>query len=266
MIDRFGREIDYLRISVTDRCNLRCRYCMPLSGAKLFSHEDILSFEEITEVVKAFVDRGGRKIKLTGGEPLVRRGILKLVEMLAGIKGIKDLSMTTNGVLLAKFAKSLYEAGLHRVNVSLDTMDAEKFSLITQGGEINDVFLGVEEAQKAGLVPLKINCIVEYSSAEKDAQAVKAFADARGLKVQFIRLMNLTSGDFAIVENGSGGDCLCCNRLRLLSDGTVRPCLFSDIGFNVRTLGAEDALRLAVQNKPREGTKTKDKWMYRLGG
>ena len=124
MIDNYARKINYLRISVTDRCNLRCRYCMPEEGIKLLKHEDILSFEEIVDLTKIAVDMGVTKVRLTGGEPLVRHGIIKLAEAIGNIDGIEDFAMTTNGLLLAQYAQSLADAGLNRVNISLDTTDA----------------------------------------------------------------------------------------------------------------------------------------------
>jgi cyclic pyranopterin phosphate synthase len=140
MFDRFNRKLNYLRISVTDRCNLRCTYCMPEEGIKLFRHEEILSFSEIAEFTKVAVANGVTKVRITGGEPLVRKGITALVRMISDIEGIEDLSMTTNGTLLNQFAVDLRNAGLKRVNISLDTIDPEKFKAITRTGDINDVF------------------------------------------------------------------------------------------------------------------------------
>ena len=134
MFDRFDRRIDYLRISVTDKCNLRCIYCMPADGVKMVRHEDVLSFEEILDVARTAVGMGVRKVRLTGGEPLVRRGLLDLVSMIARIDGIADYSMSTNGVLLARYAGPLREAGLHRVNVSLDAVDPDRYRELTGGG------------------------------------------------------------------------------------------------------------------------------------
>ena len=144
MFDSYNRRINYLRISVTDRCNLRCTYCMPAEGIALMQHKDRLSFEEIMEVVDAAIALGVDKIRLTGGEPLVRKGIVNLVQMIASRSAIVDLGMTTNGQLLEQFAQPLKEAGLHRINVSLDTMDSEKYRQITRGGEIEKVLKGIE--------------------------------------------------------------------------------------------------------------------------
>ena len=157
--DTFDRRIDYFRISVTDRCNLRCRYCMPPGGIVPISHNEILGYEEITRVVKAASELGFRKIRLTGGEPLVRRGLHHLVSALSGIPGIEDLSMTTNGILLSRFAKPLKDAGLHRVNVSMDSLDPERYREITRGGDIRKAWEGIEAAINVGLSPLKINIV-----------------------------------------------------------------------------------------------------------
>ena len=155
---------------MTDRCNLRCVYCMPAEGVPLARHEDILSFEEIAEVTRTAVEMGVDKVRITGGEPLVRRGITRLVEMLAGIGGIRDLAMTTNGVLLAEFAAGLKQAGLGRTNVSLDTVDPQRYRRITRGGELTRALAGIDAAAAAGLTPVKLNCVVEESSCEPDAQ------------------------------------------------------------------------------------------------
>ncbi|HFB61706.1 MAG TPA: radical SAM protein, partial [Bacteroidetes bacterium] len=160
MLDRYNRKINYLRISVTDRCNLRCTYCMPASGIKLIPHDEIISFEEIREIVRQGVRDGISKVRLTGGEPLVRKGIVELVHMIASIPGVKDLAMTTNGILLEQFARPLAEAGLTRVNISLDTLSEKRYAEITRGGDIHKVFRGIEAARAAGLSPIKINCVV----------------------------------------------------------------------------------------------------------
>src|ERR1035437_3517974 len=170
MLDHYNRNINYLRISVTDRCNLRCRYCMPEEGIELIRHEDILSFEEIVEVVKVGVSKGINRLRLTGGEPLVRKGIVSLVGMLTQIEGIEEVSMTTNGTLLAEYATELASAGLKRVNISIDTLDPEKYRELTIGGDINSVLKGIKAAKGAGLSPIKLNCVVKNSSAEPDAK------------------------------------------------------------------------------------------------
>lgn len=266
MIDRFDRKINYLRISVTDRCNLRCRYCMPREGIKLLKHSDILSFEEIVDITKTAVDMGITKVRLTGGEPLVRRGIINLVETIAAINGITDFAMTTNAALLAQYAQSLADAGLHRVNISLDTIDAERYRQFTRCGDINQVFNGIEAARTAGLKPVKLNCVVGRFSNESDAEEVKEFGRTNGLEVRIIRQMFFETGCFSIVQGGTGGDCFKCNRLRLSSDGKIRPCLFSDISFSVRCIGAGSALQRAVDEKPEAGGPCAISGMYQIGG
>jgi cyclic pyranopterin phosphate synthase len=264
--DRFNRELDYLRISVTDRCNLRCRYCMPEEGIKLLSHDEILSFDEITGFVKAAVAKGVKKVRLTGGEPLVRKGIVTLVSMLSAIDGIKDLSMTTNGVLLGQYAEDLKKAGLHRVNISLDTVDPVRFEYISRNSSLNEVFEGIQAAVKAGLTPVKINCVVKGSASEPDAVDVAEYCLKNGLEIRYIRQMDLVSGHFYVVEGGTGGDCSICNRLRLTSNGKLKPCLFNDIEFDIRQLGNEKALEQAAEHKPECGSQNRTGSFYNIGG
>jgi len=266
MYDQFNRKINYLRISVTDRCNLRCEYCMPAEGVEPMRHEDILRFDEIVEFTRLAVERGVDKVRITGGEPLVRKGITNLIALLSELKGIKDLAMTTNGILLDRFAQDLHSAGLNRVNVSLDTMDPEKYSKITRGGNINDVFKGIEAAKVAGLTPIKLNCVIHKSSDEPDAQAVKEYADANNLKIRFIHLMDLETGYFKPVEGGEGGNCSSCNRLRLTSDGYVNPCLFSTKSYSIRELGFEEALDQSLASKPQKGGNNNEGHFYNIGG
>ncbi len=266
MIDRFGRTIDYLRISVTDRCNLRCRYCMPEEGVPLLPAEDILSFEEIVDVARTAINLGIIRIRLTGGEPLVRRNVAVLVRMLASIGRLADLSMTTNGQLLDQQAEALASAGLQRVNVSLDAINARAYAAITGGGNVRRVLAGIRAAREAGLRPIKLNCVIIRSPEERDARDVAEFAAAEGLEVRFIRQMNLATGQFAAVHGGSGGDCRRCTRLRLSSNGQIRPCLLSNLGFPVRELGAPEALRQAVAEKPSAGSVCTNRSFHLIGG
>ena len=157
--DKFKRVIDYMRISITDRCNLRCVYCMPEKGVKLFEHKEILTYEEITRVAGIAASLGVRKIRLTGGEPLARKNISYLIASLKAIKGIEDISLTTNGILLEKYARGLAEAGLNRINISLDTLRPERYTKITRGGDITLVLKGIDAAEEAGLLPIKINMV-----------------------------------------------------------------------------------------------------------
>ncbi len=266
MYDQFNRQINYLRISVTDRCNLQCRYCVPEEGIQLMPRKDILSFEEIRDFTRYAVSRGIEKVRITGGEPLVRHDIIKLMEMVASIHGIRDLAMTTNGVLLPKFAGQLKEAGLHRVNISLDTLDPVRFREITRFGELKQVLAGIEAAKKAGLTPVKINCVIKKSSSEADAKEVEKFCKENGLEIRFIQLMNLEKGEFSVVENGEGGHCSTCNRLRLTANGLIMPCLFSDMGYNIRELGYEKAIDMALGNKPKSGTTNTTRQFSNIGG
>lgn len=266
MFDQFNRKINYLRISVTDRCNLRCRYCMPEEGVGYIPHSQILTFEEIRQVVEVAVSLGVDKVRLTGGEPLVRKDIPLLVEMISGIGGLKDLAMTTNGMLLEKFAQPLAKAGLHRINISLDTVDPEKYAHITRGGDIQKVFAGIDAAIGAGLQPIKINCVVKQNSDEPDARAVKAYCNVKGLQVRFISQMDLEKGHFGIVEGGSGGDCRVCNRLRLTSNGMMKPCLFSNQEFDVRKMGIRQAMQMALGAKPEKGTINLHNCFHNIGG
>jgi cyclic pyranopterin phosphate synthase len=266
MLDRYNRKINYLRISVTDRCNLRCQYCMPESGIKLMAHKDILSYDEIIEVAKEAALLGVDKIRITGGEPLVRKGLTTLVGMIAKIDGIKDIGMTTNGILLPQFAVELKQAGLHRVNISLDSMDPEKYRNITRVGSLDEVIAGIDAALEAGLTPVKINCVVKENGFEPEAQGVKDFADSKGLQIRFIPEMDLHKGSFGEVIGGTGGHCASCNRLRLTPNGMVKPCLFSDQSYDVRELGARNALLRAVESKPKCGSSSQKSNFYNVGG
>lgn len=266
MYDKYNRRISYLRVSVTDRCNLRCTYCMPCEGVQMLSHADILSLEEIAAVVEAGVKMGIEHVRLTGGEPLVRKGIVDLVQMISRIKGINDLSLTTNGQLLEKFARPLADAGLMRVNVSLDAMDPDVYRAMTRGGDIEPVLKGIAAARQAGLLPIKINCVISQSAQEKNAADVTAWCKKQDLQIRYIHQMNLEEGEFSIVEGGDGGNCATCNRLRLTANGMIKPCLFNDQEFSVREYGPEEAIRMALGNKPACGTHNMTGKFYNIGG
>lgn len=265
MLDRFNRNITYLRISVTDRCNLKCRYCMPEEGIDLMAHNDILSIESIAGIVQESAALGIKRVRLTGGEPLVRKGIVQLVSLISAIPEIEEITMTTNGILLPQYAKELKEAGLTRVNISLDTLDEKKFSWITRGGKLQDVFKGIEAAKDAGLSPVKLNCVVRNSSDEPDAKAVKVYAKNHGLHVRFIHQMDMATGHFSQVEGGDGGNCATCNRLRLTANGDFKPCLFNDARFNINS-GIAEAMQRAIDSKPKSGTYDKSGKFYQIGG
>lgn len=195
-VDRYHRTIDYLRVSVTDRCNLRCQYCMPAEGVAFKGHPDILRYEEIVKIVRAAVGLGVRAVRLTGGEPLVRAGIVDLVRMLAAIGnpengGLDDLSMTTNGILLGRYAADLRQAGLMRVNVSLDTLRAERYAAITRGGKLADALAGIAAAEAAGLKPIKINAVVLRGANEDEIADLARLTLEHPWHVRFIELMPL---------------------------------------------------------------------------
>lgn len=266
MFDRFNRHINYLRISVTDRCNFRCEYCMPADGIPLKKHNDILSFNEIVEVVKVGTKLGIKKIRLTGGEPLVRSNLAELISILSDIPEIEDIGLTTNGVLLSKYAKQLKAAGLNRVNISLDTLNPEKFKKITRTGELKDVLQGIDAAIEAHLCPIKINFVRIKGENELDEQAVRDFCKTKGLELRFIRQMDLRTGEFYAVEGGEGGICNICNRLRLTADGFIVPCLHANLRFNIRKLGIKQAYHQAITFKPETGMGTTSHNFSNIGG
>lgn len=193
MVDGIGRGIDYMRISVTDRCNLRCRYCMPEEGMEMISHEDVLSFEEIERICRLGVSLGINKIKLTGGEPLVRKGILGFIRRLNTLEGIKDITLTTNGILLTEMAHGLKEAGVSSVNVSLDSLRKERFYEITRRDRLEEVLEGIETAIEAGL-RVKVNCAVMEDLNKDEVLNFAKFAFHNGIPVRFIEMMPIGEG------------------------------------------------------------------------
>lgn len=265
LFDSFNRRINYLRISVTDRCNFRCTYCMPEHGIHHIPHEQILRYEEIIEFVKVAVKYGIDKVRITGGEPLVRKGIVHFIEMLASIEGITDLSLTTNGYLLEEMAADIKKAGIHRINISLDTLNADTFKAITRGGDVHKVVNGILKAKELGFHPIKIN-VVKGVQSEKEIEELKKFSLQHKLELRFIKLMSLEHGVFSKVEGGEGGACGSCNRLRLTADGYLMPCLFSDIKYHIRTYSYEKALLKAVATKPASGTHNSSRCFYNVGG
>jgi cyclic pyranopterin phosphate synthase len=190
LLDRFARVHTYLRVSVTDRCNYRCVYCMPAEGLDWMPREHLLTYEEITRIVRVLARMGIRKVRLTGGEPTVRRGIDTLVRMLAEVPDIDDVAMTTNGHRLARFAPRLREAGLRRVNVSIDAVDPIVFARMTRGGDVHRVLEGIDAALASGLTPVKLNCVVVRG--ENDDQLfplLERFAHRPDVAVRFIEFM-----------------------------------------------------------------------------
>jgi cyclic pyranopterin phosphate synthase len=189
LADSFGRGLSYLRISVTDRCNLRCVYCMPEAGVEKRSHQAIMRYEEIAELVRVFAGLGVRTVRITGGEPLVRPDLHKLVEMIAKIDGITDLGLTTNAILLANQAEKLSGAGLKRINVSLDTLQDEKFRKICRFGSLADVWRGIEAAEKHGLNPVKLNVVAMRGVNDDEFIDLARLTYTHPWAVRFIELM-----------------------------------------------------------------------------
>ena len=191
LIDTYGRLHDNLRVSVTDRCNIRCFYCMPEEGVQFVARGEILSFEEIERFVRAAVKLGITKVRVTGGEPLVRRGLPVLIRKLSSIAEITDLALTTNGVLLAEQAGSLYEAGLRRINVHLDTLDRQRFMTIARRDEIDKVIGGIEACRRLGYDPIKLNAVAVKGLTEPDIAPLARFGRENGIEVRFIEFMPL---------------------------------------------------------------------------
>jgi cyclic pyranopterin phosphate synthase len=198
MRDQYGRDLTDLRISLTDRCNLRCVYCMPADGIDFRPSDELLQDDELRLLVRVAADLGVRKVRLTGGEPTVRPGLVDLVREIAATPGIEDVALTTNGLLLDRLAAPLAGAGLHRVNVSLDTLDPEKFARITRGGRVEQVTAGIAAAETAGLLPIKINAVIVRGFNDEDVVPLAALTLARPWDVRFIEMMPFGSvGDFA---------------------------------------------------------------------
>lgn len=189
MLDHYDRDINYLRVSITDRCNLRCTYCRPKEGISLKGHADILRYEEILRVVSQTVKMGLIKVRLTGGEPLVRRGFVEFAGNLKKIKGLQDISLTTNGILLAQYAEDIFRAGITRINISLDSLDKEKYFQITRGGNLDDVFNGIAAAEKAGFAPIKINTVLMKGFNDNEALDFARLAFSKPFQVRFIEIM-----------------------------------------------------------------------------
>jgi GTP 3',8-cyclase len=188
LVDTFGRVHDNLRVSVTDRCNLRCTYCMP-EDVEFRPKEELLTFEEITHFVRVAVSLGVRKVRLTGGEPLMRRDLHKLVRMLSSVPGLVDIGLTTNGLLLRAQARALYAAGLRRLNVSLDTLDPERFKALARRDGLEQVLDGLAAAKEAGFAPIKVNAISMRGTTEDDVIPLARFAREHGFDLRFIEYM-----------------------------------------------------------------------------
>lgn len=194
MIDNYGRDINYIRISVTELCNLRCRYCMPEEGVPKRNHDEMMTAEETLKAAKAAVALGINKIRITGGEPLVKRGIVRLCREIAKIDGVEELCITTNGTLLKEFAVPLKEAGVDRLNISIDTLDPEKFSYITRLGQLQDVMDGIDAAFEAGFDKIKLNVVLMGGFNDDEIGTFVELTKDRDLEVRFIELMPIGGG------------------------------------------------------------------------
>ena len=265
MFDRFERPITYLRISVTDKCNLRCLYCMPAEGVPARRHEEFLTLEQMTDTARAAVGLGVTKIRLTGGEPLVKRGIVDLVRMLAGIEGLAHIAMSTNGTLLARFAHPLKEAGLDSVNVSLDTLDADRYRELTRGGEIDNVRDGIRAAMAEGL-PVKVNMVVLQETGEEEIDLMRKFCASIGARLQLINHYELFREKRDTYAFDRPPSCESCNRIRLMADGMLKPCLHSDLEVPLDFSRLEESLREAILSKPRRGGACMNRAMPQIGG
>jgi len=279
LVDRHGRSIDYLRISVTDRCNLRCRYCMPPEGIETVSRSEILSYGEILRIARAAVACGFVKFRLTGGEPLLRAGVIGLARDLHSLPGLRSLTMTTNGVLLERYASDLIEAGVKRVNVSLDALDPGVYREITRGGNVTVVLKGIETARRVGFDAVKINVVIVKGLNEDQIPAFVRYSTETGLQIRFIEKMPFPGslgegcsgadvrrriedmvklvprddkggprvrafdapegGRFAFISPMTDSFCLSCNRLRLTATGMLRQCLMSEGAVDLRSLVRE---------------------------
>lgn len=209
MLDRYERDISYLRVSVTDRCNLRCAYCMPKEGLSQIGHDDILRYEEIHRIIRVAAGQGITKVRITGGEPLVRRGVTDFIASLREIPGLKDISLTTNGILLGDHAEALFAAGIRRINVSLDSLDAEKYARITRGGDIRAVLRGIRKVRETGFSPIKINIVAIKGVNDDEIPDFARLTLENPYQIRFIELMPL--GHAGIENNG-----------RYLSNAVVR--------------------------------------------
>ena len=304
LIDTYNRKIDYIRISVTDRCNLRCIYCMPSEGVREITHSEILTYEEIIHILSIATNLGIKKVRITGGEPLVRKGLPYLIKTISNLGAIEEISLTTNGVLLKRFAKELKEAGLNRLNISLDSMDPKRYEEITKGNNLSDVWEGIRAAEELGFSPIKINMVPirgfndneikefaaltfnkpyhirfiefmptgakdiwskeKYISTKELKEAISGLGELKPIKNEWgsgpaknFKLLN-AKGVIGFISAVSDHFCAGCNRLRLTSDGKLRPCLFSDSEVDLKKAlreGCDDdelqrLLLLGLQIKP----------------
>ena len=313
MKDRFGRNITYLRISVTDLCNLRCKYCMPESGVESLCHSDILSIEEIVEIVKVASKNGIKKIRLTGGEPLVRRGFINLCKQISEINEIEDIAITTNGVYLKEMADELFENKVRRINFSLDTLIKEKYNDITRRNDFDKTMESFFYAIKKGF-KVKINVVLIGGFNDDEIEDFVNLANKYDLEVRFIELMQIgetanwskdkfvsnkivlekvpklefdgvsgvakiykikgQKGRIGLISPISCSFCEDCNRIRLTSDGKLKPCLHSKDEINLKGLSGEEleeVFKRGIFEKPEkhhleDGKSESARDMNKIGG
>ncbi len=282
MNDTLGRKITYLRLSVTDLCDLRCIYCMPEHGVPKRAHSEICSLEELCDMAAAAVSLGVRKVRITGGEPLVRRGVVSLCQMLCALPGLEELCLTTNGVRLPELAAPLREAGVDRLNVSLDTLRPERYRSITRIGELSSVLRGLDAAEAAGFSHTKLNCVLMGGVNDDEIEDFVRLTQAHPLSVRFIELMPMgacakwekarflpagavldrvpelvpagtdgvsrlyripgAAGTVGLIEPMSHAFCAECSRIRITADGKLKPCLHADTEIALRGLHGEALL------------------------
>jgi cyclic pyranopterin phosphate synthase len=268
MLDRYDRSITYLRVSVTDRCNLRCTYCMPAEGVISKTHSDILSYDKIIDVVRTAISLGIRKIRITGGEPLVRKGVLHLVEEVKKLPGLEELTLTTNGILLKEMALPLKLAGIDRLNISLDTLDPEKYKQLTRIGGIGSVLEGIEASIQAGFKNTKLNMVLIPGFNDDEVETMKWFCDEKGLTLQRINHYSLQSIQSINrkYEAERPMSCKKCNRIRLTADGKIKPCLFSNLEIPLDFDNLTESFINAIQAKPEAGTYNSSRENWQIGG
>lgn len=319
MLDKYGRKINYLRVSVTDRCNLRCIYCMPPEGILKKDHNDIMRYEEIFNVIKTASLLRIDKVRFTGGEPLILKNIDKLIYNTSKISSIRDIAMTTNAVLLEDRVEDLKKAGLKRLNISLDSLKKDRFRSITRGGDINKVFKSIEKSLSIGMRPIKINTVIMKGINDDEIEEFMNLTKEYPISVRFIELMPIGEGrklykdsymsseeiisknrDFIPVETDKSSTallykfkeskenigfispmsckfCSGCNRVRLTSEGTLKPCLHSEKEVNLRDYIENEQAILSkmnevIYNKPlehhmiEEKESNSKKMMYQIGG
>ena len=298
MKDKFNREINYLRMSITDRCDLRCVYCMPKEGITLKKHQDILSEDEMVNAAKIAAELGINKIRITGGEPLVKKNIISLCKRISNIDGVDDLAITTNAVRLKEMARDLQEAGINRLNISLDTLNKEKYKYITRVGNLDNAIDGIKEALRLKFKKIKINVVLIKGFNDDEIENFANLTKEYPIDVRFIELMPMIDGELknsyisnsivldklqdleelsiegvskmyklpnslgriGLISPISNAFCASCNRIRLTADGKIKPCLHSNVEYSIKGLNYEDAKKVFI-----EATKAKPEGHGDLG-